>query len=73
VVAVIYVVTKKEDPVTAAKSKIMHAMSSVYRHGAAAPPMAARKASATDWDATASMWADEDAVYRRASAMDNKY
>ena len=41
------------------------------------PPNSARAmragSRAVDYDATASMWADEDSAYRRAAALDRRY
>jgi hypothetical protein len=64
VVSVIAVVAKKENPVTVAKDRIVSAV-----RGA---PRAPRRVAAIDWDATASMWEDEDEIYHRASALDKR-
>lgn len=63
-IAAIVVVSKKkgDNPLTTAKGKLMR-----WAVGASAMP-----ARGVDYDATASMWADEDAIYHKAAALDKQ-
>ncbi|MDR3543375.1 MAG: hypothetical protein P4L69_20800 [Desulfosporosinus sp.] len=72
VVAAIVVIAKKENPAMLAKTKVEGMIDTVRKTAYGGVKKSQMAARAVDWDATASMWEDEDADYRRAAAMDMK-